>query len=94
MLSYYETIDQDDIPSRVDMLDALYDENRLHKQTRKVVSVIVYRYTDLSGKTIEFRTEPIYLELVNLRFLLEQKKQGVIYYDAANLNRYYFEVFS
>ena len=89
---YYEEETSDSLPSRVEMLDSLYDQEQLHKKNKKVVSVLVYKYADPAGKEVVFRSEVIEMPLERLRYILDNRKQTTIYVDESNWNRYYFDL--
>ena len=91
--SYYENVDKvGSLPSRVEMLDALYDDSRLTQSVKKSLSVLIYRKTDPSGKIFEFRSKVIELSREDVYRFIEQKKEGTLYVDERNWNRYYFDI--
>lgn len=89
---YVDTEPSDSMPSQIEMLDSLYDRNRSHDGVKKVVSALIYKYTDSLGKKVEFRSEVIEMPIERLRFILESKMQTTIYVDENNWNRYYFDL--
>jgi hypothetical protein len=89
---YYEEIDNDHMPSRIEMVDALYDPSRGEHKTKVIVSVLTYLYEEASGKSITYRSENIYMPLENLRLYLETQKFTHIYIDPNNPSNYFFDL--
>ena len=88
----YEDTAVDSIPSKVEMLDALYDSNRGHDQVRTCVSVLLYRYRISESKEMEFRSDLIKLPLESLRLRLDRQKFTYIYVDPNSYNNYLFDI--
>src|SRR5688572_8923781 len=43
---YFDTEPSDSMPSRAEMIDALFDASRPNEGIKKVISVIIYKYQD------------------------------------------------
>lgn len=89
---YFEATSSDSFPTRIEMLDSLYNPNRSYEGTKKVISVLIYKYKDSTGKSMEFRSDSIEMPLETLRYILVNRKTTTIFFDKANWNRYYFDL--
>lgn len=79
------------MPTKMEILDGIYNSKNDTDKVEKEVSVILYRHTK-GDKIVEYRSNPIYLPGITLRHILEEKGSTFIYIDPQNPNRYFFDV--
>ncbi len=89
---YYDKEPSDEMPSRVEIMDSLYNPNQSYEGVHKVVSVLIYRHTSPTGQKVEFRSELIEMPAERIRFAMEKNKKTTIYVDKNNRNLYYFDI--
>ena len=77
---YNEEIVQSDMPSRIQIADALGGNNIPTSHVIEV-SVILYRLKESSGRSVEFRSPLIEGAVEALRYGLSEKKNTIIYVD-------------
>src|SRR6478609_4345768 len=54
---YYDKEPSDEMPSRIEIMNSLYNPNQSYEGVHKIISVLIYRHTTPAGKKIEFRSE-------------------------------------
>jgi hypothetical protein len=79
------------LPSKIEVLDSLYTQDRNIPQSAVSTSTLIYEY-QYGIETIQFKSEEIIVPLITLRLRLDQKKYTFIYYDPNNLSKYFFDI--
>ena len=78
-------------PSRMEMLDALYDSKRNHK-TQEVQQTYIVFYKHYSGKTYKFVSQATSLNADALKRYIDRQKGIELYIDPKNPTSYYFDM--
>lgn len=81
----------DSMPSRIEILDSLYDQDRNNRQINVSESILVYDYK-YGNQSIQFRSEKIIVPLISLQFRLDQRISTSVYYDPNNPSKYFFDL--
>ena len=77
--------------TRINMLDALYDNNKSDVKEKKNVSVLIYE-GERNGKPVKYTSPPLYTDEGSIRFALSRMKSVDVYVDRKNENNYYFDI--
>jgi len=77
-------------PSRIQMLDSIVGRSAPKKH--RVVSVVIYKHQFRDGKRQTFKSEPIYEEETNLRYMIMNREGLRLYVDPGDSTNYYFGV--
>lgn len=88
---YFEERETNLIPTQMEMLDSIYNTKNDVDKVEKEVSVIIYKDKS-SDKIVEYRSDPIYLPEIKLKYILEEKGSTIIYVDPMNPGKYFFDV--
>ena len=88
--SYQQEIINDGFPTRIEMLDSLYDNNRNHKTELVQQTYIVYykKYNDEMYKFVSHATSQ---NVDTLKRHIESQKGIELYIDPKNPTNYYFD---
>ncbi len=62
------------------------------EKSRKNISIITFQWNENNGKSVLFKTLPIFLGEEDLRNRIRRKRKTTIYYDPSNPEIYYFDV--
>jgi hypothetical protein len=89
--SYRHELISADIPSRLEMMDSLFDSNRNHKTQDIEQTYLVYHHP-YRGKMYKFISQPISKSEVAVRQYIDADNGVNLYIDSQNPNRYYFEI--
>ena len=88
--SYMQQIEQSGLPGRIEMMDALYDDNRNFKAEEIHQTYIVYERQQ-DGKCCKFISQPIRHDAVSLKLYMDRK--GIdLYIDRSDPTNYYFDI--
>ena len=75
--------------SRIQMIDALYDPNRNHKENNSSITYIIYRHKN--GDTCEkFVSQPFSIDDTMLKYYVSQNKIA-LYVDRFDRTQYFFD---
>jgi hypothetical protein len=89
--SFSQEVIGDGVPSRIEMLDALYDDNRNYKETLVTQSYIIFK-RKVSDTEYKFISRPISQSPDELRMHIDSKKYIDLYIDRLDPRRYYFDL--
>ncbi|MEX6690826.1 hypothetical protein QTN47_25180 [Danxiaibacter flavus] len=89
--SYQQEIIMESLPSRIEMLDALYDGNRNYKTEEIQQTYIVY-YKQYYGKTYKFVSQASTQNADVLKGYIDCQKGIDLYIDLQNPKSYYFDL--
>jgi hypothetical protein len=89
--SYQQEVINEGLPSRMQMLDALYDSNRNYK-TQVVQQTYIVFYKEFNGKTYKFVSPPTTQNDDALRMYIERQKGVDLYIDRKKPTDYYFDL--
>ena len=89
--NYQEEVINEGMPSRMEIVDALYDGNRNYK-TREVQQTYIVFYKQYGGKTYKFVSQPTTQNAEVVRLYIDQRKGVNLYIDLHNPANYYFEL--
>jgi hypothetical protein len=89
--SYQQEIINEGLPSRMEMLDALYDSNRNYK-TQEVQQTYIVFYKQYSGKTYKFVSQATTQNADAVRRYIDRQKGIDLYIDPKNPTSYYFDL--
>jgi hypothetical protein len=89
--SYRQEIINEGLPSRLEMLDGLYDSNRSYKSEEVQQTYIVF-YKEYNGKTYKFVSKPTRQNADTLRRYIDRHRGVDLYIDPKNPTSYYFDL--
>ena len=89
--SYQQEIINEGLPSRIEMVDALYDSNRNYK-TQNVQQTYIVFYKQYGGKMYKFVSQATAQNADAVRLYIDQQKGVDLYIDGDNPANYYFEL--
>jgi hypothetical protein len=89
--SYQHEVINDELPSRIQMLDALYDENRNYK-TQEIQQTYIVFYKRYGGQTYKFISQAMAETAEVVRRYIDGEKGIDLYIDPNNPHKYYFDV--
>lgn len=89
--SYQQEVINEGLPSRMEMLDALYDSNRNYK-TEEVQQTYIVFYKQYNGKTYKFVSQATTQNAEAVRLYIDRQQGVDLYIDRNNPTNYYFEV--
>jgi hypothetical protein len=89
--SYKQEIANEDLPSRIEMLDALYDSNRNYK-TQEVQQTYIVFYKQYKGETYKFISQATTQNTGAVKMYIDRQKGIDLYIDPKNPNNYYFDL--
>jgi predicted membrane metal-binding protein len=89
--SYKQEIINQGLPSRMEMLDALYDSNRNYK-TQEVQQTYILFYKQYSGKTYKFVSQATTQSADALKRYIDEQKGIELYIDPKNPTIFYFDL--
>jgi hypothetical protein len=81
----------DSLPSKIEMLDSLYDQDKNDRQIDASAAILIYEYK-YGNHSTQFRSEEITVPSISLQLRLDQKKYTYVYYDPNNPSKYFFDV--
>ncbi|HEX2608257.1 MAG TPA: hypothetical protein VHK91_12800 [Flavisolibacter sp.] len=88
--SYYKEVLLEGFPSRVKILDSLYDDNRNYK-TQYVVQTYIVFTKQFNTKTYKFISQPTTQTKESVKLYLENEMGIDLYIDTTNPENYYFD---
>lgn len=89
--SYQKEIIKDDLSSRIEILDALYDSNRNYKTEEIEQTYIVY-YKQYDGKMYKFVSQAMTQNADVVKRYIDRQEGIDLYIDPQNPTNYYFEL--
>jgi hypothetical protein len=90
--SYRQEIINEELPSRIEMLDALYDSSRNYK-TQEIQQTYIVFYKQYSGKDYKFISQATIIQNADTVKMYMDKQKGVdLYIDPKNPTNYYFDL--
>ena len=89
--SYQQEIINEGLPSRMEMLDKVYDSNHNYK-TRDVQQTYIVFYKQYHNKTYKFVSQPTTQNADAVRLYIDRQKGVDLYIDRNNPANYYFEL--
>lgn len=89
--SYQQEIISDGLPSRMEMLDGLYDSNRNYK-TQEIQQTYIVFYKQYNGKTYKFISNATTQNAETVRMYIDRQKGIDLYIDQKNPTNYYFDL--
>jgi hypothetical protein len=89
--SYQHEIISEGLPSRIEIVDALYDSNRNYK-TQEVQQTYIVFYKQYSGKTYKFVSQATTQNAEAVKMYIDRQKGIDLYIDPKNLTNYYFDL--
>ena len=89
--SYQKEIIKEGLPSRMEMLDALYDSNRNYK-TQEIRQTYIVFYKQYNGKTYKFVSQATTQNADAVKRHIDRQKGIDLYIDPKNPTSYYFEL--
>ena len=89
--SYQQEIISEGLPSRMEMLDALHDNNRNFK-TQEVHQTYIVFYKQYKGKTYKFVSQATTKNADAVKRYIDKQKGIDLYVDPKNPERYYFDL--
>jgi hypothetical protein len=88
--SYQQEIINDGFPSRIEMLDSLYDNNRNHKTELVQQTYIVY-YKKFNDEIYKFVSQATTQNVDEVKRNIDSQKGIDLYIDPQNPTNYYFD---
>ena len=89
--NYQQEIINDALPSRIEMLDALYDSNRNYK-TQEIQQTYIVFYKYYHGKEYKFVSQVTIQNEAALKMYIDRQKGIDLYIDPKNPMNYYFDL--
>ncbi|MBB1287406.1 hypothetical protein HRH25_23725 [Flavisolibacter sp. BT320] len=89
--SYQQEIISEGLPSRMEMLDALYDSNRNYK-TREIQQTYIIFYKQYGGKMYKFVSQATTQNADAVKRYIDRQKGIDLYIDPKNPANYYFDL--
>jgi hypothetical protein len=89
--SYHQEIVNESIPSRKEMLDALYDDNRNHK-TQEIQQTYIVFYKQYNDLTFKFISQPTTQNADTVRMYIDRHNGVDLYISRKNPATYYFDL--
>lgn len=89
--SYQQEIVNEGLPSRVEMLDGLFDSNRIYR-TQEIQQVYITFYKQYNGKTYKFISNATTQNAETVRMYIDRQKGIDLYIDQKNPTSYYFDL--
>ena len=89
--SYQQEIINEGLPSRMEMIDALYDSNRNYK-TEEVQQTYIVFYKQYGGKTCKFVSRATTQNAESVKMFIDRQKGIDLYIDPKNPENYYFDL--
>lgn len=89
--NYQKEIINDGIPSRIEMLDSLYDSNRNYK-TEEIRQTYIVCYKNYGGKMYKFVSQATTQNEDVVKRYIDSQKGIDLYIDAKNPANYYFDL--
>lgn len=89
--NFQQEVMNEGLPSRMEMLDALYHSNRNYK-TREIQQAYIVFYKDYGGKTYKFVSQATLQNSDALRLYINRRKGVDLFIDHKNPANYYFEL--
>jgi hypothetical protein len=88
---FRQEIINEGLPSRMEMLDALYDNNRNYK-TQEVQQTYIVFYKQYSGKTYKFVSHATTQNTDVVKSYIDEQKGIDLYIDSKNPRIFYFDL--
>lgn len=88
--SYQQEVINEGLPSRMQMLDALYDSNRNYK-TQEVQQTYIVFYKQFNGKTYKFVSQATTQNAYAVKSYIERQKGIDLYINPTDPTSYYFD---
>jgi hypothetical protein len=89
--SYQQEIVNEGLPSRMEMLDGLYDSNRNYK-TQEIQQTYIIFYKKYNGKPYKFISQATTQNAETVKMYIDRQKGIDLYIDQKNPTNYYFEL--
>lgn len=89
--SYQQEIINEGLPSRMEMLDSLYDSNRNYK-TQEIQQTYIVFYKQYNGKTYKFVSQATTQNADAVKRYIDRQKGIDLYIDPKNPTSYYFDL--
>ena len=89
--NYQQEIINEGLPTRMEMLDALYDINRNYK-TEQVQQTYIVFYKQYNGKTYKFVSQATTQNADAVKMYIDRQRGIDLYIDRKNPTNYYFDL--
>lgn len=89
--NYQKEIINDGLPSRTEMLDAIYDGNR-NFRTEVIQQTYIVYYKKYNGKNHKFTSQASFMDVDSVKIHIHRNKGIDLYIDPKNPNCYYFDL--
>lgn len=89
--SYQQEVNQDSLPSRIEIVDGLYDSNRNYK-TEQIQQTYIVFYKEYSGKNYKFVSQATSQNPEAVKLYMDREKGIDLYIDPPNPTSYYFDL--
>ena len=89
--SYQQETVNEGMPSRMEMLDGLYDSNRNYK-TQEIQQTYIVFYKQYNGKTFKFISPATTQNAETVKMYIDRQKGIDLYIDQKNPTNYYFDL--
>ena len=89
--SYQKEMINEGLPSRMEMLDALYDSNRNYK-TQEIQQTYIVLYKQYNGKMYKFVSQATAQTADAVKRYIDRQKGIDLYIDPKNPTSYYFDL--
>lgn len=89
--SYQQEIINEGMPSRIEMIDGLFDSNRNYK-TQEIQQTYVVFYKQYNGMEYKFVSQPTALNVEAVKMYLDRLKGVDLYIDPKKPTNYYFDL--
>ena len=89
--SYQQEIINEGLPSRMEMLDALYESNRNYK-TQQIQQTYIVFYKQYNGKTYKFVSQATTQNADAVKRYIDRQKGIDLYIDPKNPTSFYFDL--
>jgi hypothetical protein len=90
--SYQQEIIDEGLPSRIEIIDGLYDSNRNYK-TQEIQQTYVVFYKQYSGMEYKFVSQATTQNVEAVKMYIDKKKGVDLYIDPKNPTNYYFDLY-
>ena len=88
---YREEVIKDGFPTRMEMLDALYDSNRNY-ETKEFLQTYIVCYHQYNGKTYKYVSHATIQDPEALKRYIESQNGIDLYIDSKDPGNYYFDL--
>jgi hypothetical protein len=89
--NYRQEIINEGLPSRIEMIDGLYDSNRNYK-TQEIQQTYVVFYKQYSGMEYKFVSQATTQNVEAVKMYIDRLKGVDLYIDPKNPTNYYFDI--